>query len=319
MFGRGGVAWICLALLTVSPLPGARADAGGDCSAVSQSAFCASRDHARNRARQKTRAKQAKQREPAGTQDALLKSAVARLAPQRKGVTDLYTIAVAGWADQDVFVKELDGTLASLTKVLPVNGRVLRLVNGPDTAKGTPLATRESIAAAARAVADVMDKDEDIVILFMTSHGTRAGFGLQLPRRPLVEFAPRELATILDGAGIRNRVVIVSACYSGTFVPPLANDNTIVITAADARNPSFGCAPGREWTFFGDAFFNRSLRPGADLRSAFNGARLMISEWELAGALPPSNPQAHFGTTLVEKLAPLFAAKSSAAKSNAPR
>ncbi len=232
-----------------------------------------------------------------------------RLAPQRKGATDLYTIGVAGWADQDVFVKELDGTLASLTKVLPVDGRVLRLVNGPDTAKGTPLATRENIAAAARAVADVMDKDDDILILFMTSHGTRAGFGLQLPRRPLVEFAPRELAKILDGAGIRNRVVIVSACYSGTFVPPLANDNTIVITAADARNPSFGCAPGREWTFFGDAFFNRSLRPGADLRSAFNGARLTISEWELAEALPPSNPQAHFGPALVEKLAPLFASQ----------
>jgi hypothetical protein len=191
---------------------------------------------------------------------------------------------------------------------------VLRLVNGPDTAKGTPLATRENIAAAARAVADVMDKDDDILILFMTSHGTRTGFGLQLPRRPLVEFAPRELATILDGAGIRNRVVIVSACYSGTFVPPLANDNTVVITAADARNPSFGCAPGREWTFFGDAFFNRSLRPGTDLRRAFNGARLTISEWELAEALPPSNPQAHFGPALVEKLAPLFAAKSNAGR-----
>ena len=71
-----------------------------------------------------------------------------------------------------MFVKELDGTLASLTKVLPVDGRMLRLVNGPDTAKGTPLATRDNIAAAARAVAEVMDKDEDILILFMTSHGT---------------------------------------------------------------------------------------------------------------------------------------------------
>jgi len=319
MFGRGSVAWVCLALLTVTPLSGVRADAGGACSAVSQAAFCEPKDKAKAKAKQKAKAReQVKQREPAGAQRALLKAAVGRLTPQRKGTTDLYTIGVAGWADQDVFVKELDGTLASLTKVLPVDGRVLRLVNGPDTAKGTPLATRENIAAAARAVADVMDKDDDILFLFMTSHGTRTGFGLQLPRRPLVEFAPAELAKILDGAGIRNRVVIVSACYSGTFVPPLANDNTVVITAADARNPSFGCAPGREWTFFGDAFFNRNLRPGVDLRSAFNGARLTISEWELAEALPPSNPQAHVGPTLVEKLAPLFAAKN-AAKSSAAR
>ena len=73
------------------------------------------------------------------------------------------------------------------------------------------------------------------------------------------------------------------------------------------RNPSFGCAPGRDWTFFGDAFFNRALRPGLDLSSAFNGARITISEWELAENLSPSNPQAHFGPALVEKLAPVFA------------
>jgi len=58
-------------------------------------------------------------------QRALLKSAVGRLAPQRKGVTDLYTIGVAGWADEDVFIKELDGAIASLTKVLPIDGRVM--------------------------------------------------------------------------------------------------------------------------------------------------------------------------------------------------
>ena len=284
---------------------------GADCSVAASELLRTPRT--RRKTKPKKRPSRSRRSEPADAQQrALLKSAVGRLAPQRKGVTDLYTIGVAGWADEDVFIKELDGTLASLTKVLPIDGASLRLVNGPDTAKRTPLATRDNIAAAVRAVAEVMDKDEDILVLFMTSHGTRAGFGLQLPGRPPIEFAPRELAEILDGAGIQNRVVIVSACYSGTFVPPLANDNTIVITAADAKHPSFGCAPGREWTYFGDAFFNRSLRPGVDLQRAFNGARITISEWELADALTPSNPQAHFGPALVEKLAPVFAAKSSA-------
>jgi hypothetical protein len=204
-----------------------------------------------------------------------------------------------------------------VTKVLPIEGRVVRLVNRADTMKTTPLATRDNLAAAVRAIGAAMDKSEDVLILFMTSHGTRGGFVLQLPGQRPVEFPPRELAKILDSAGIQNRVVIVSACYSGTFVPPLANDNTIVITAADARNPSFGCAPGREWTFFGDAFFNRALRPGVDLQRAFNGARITISEWELVEKLSPSNPQGHFGPALVAKLAPVFAAKSSAAKPGA--
>jgi len=307
---RGGIAGVCFALLTASALfDGIRAD----CSAVPAVNHCEAKDHAKERTKEKVKPRQQK-KEPADAQRALLKSAIDRLALQRKGVTDLYTIGVAGWADEDVFIKELDGALASVTKVLPIEGRVMRLVNRADTMKTTPLATRDNVAAAVRAVAAVMDKSEDVLILFMTSHGTRGGFMLQLPGQKPVEFAPRELAKILDSAGIQNRVVIVSACYSGTFVPPLANDNTIVITAADARHPSFGCAPGREWTYFGDAFFNRALRPGVDLQRAFNGARITISEWELAENLVPSNPQGHFGPALVEKLAPVFAAKSSAGR-----
>jgi hypothetical protein len=304
-FARGGMAAACLAFLIAFAFP---ASSAGDCSVAPHVAYCESQSKTQGSAKDKPKEK-AKPRPPKQSADAqrtLLKSAVGRLAPQRKGVTDLYTIGVAGWADEDVFIKELNGTVVSLTKVLPIEGRMIRLVNRKDTTKTIPLASRDNIAAALRAVAEVMDKSEDILVLFMTSHGTRAGFGLKLPGRPPIEFAPRDLAGILDDAGIQNRVVIVSACYSGIFVSPLANDNSIVITAADARNPSFGCAPGREWTYFGDAFFNRALQPGADLQRAFNSARITISGWELVDNLSPSNPQAHFGSALVEKLAPVF-------------
>jgi hypothetical protein len=315
---RGRIAGVCFALMLTGALAGApsrrgaEAIGGGDCGALVRSAVCQPKEKAtRQKAKKKAKAP-AKKDSAEDRQRTLLTSAVGRLAPQRAGVTDLYTIGVAGWADEDVFIKELDGTIASLTNVLPIDGRVMRLVNRADTARTVPLATRDNIAAAVQGVGKVMNRDEDVLILFMTSHGTRGGFVLQFPGRPMVEFAPRELAQILDGAGIHNRVVIVSACYSGTFVPPLANDDTIVITAADARNPSFGCAPGREWTFFGDALFNRSLRPGTDLQRAFSGARITISEWELTGNLTASNPQGHFGPAVVEKLAPLFSGVSDA-------
>jgi hypothetical protein len=244
----------------------------------------------------------------AATQQALVKSAVARLAPQRKKTTDLYTIGVAGWADQDVFVKELDGALASLVKVLPIGGRIVRLVNREDEIRTTPLATGNNLAATVRAVGQIMDRNDDVLILFMTSHGGRDGIMLQLPGREPRELAAENVAKILNSAKIKNRVVIVSACYSGTFVQPLANDNTIVIAAADSRSVSFGCAPGRDWTFFGDALFNHNLRPGADLQSAFNNARFTISAWEAKERFPPSNPQGRFGAALMEKLAPLYAA-----------
>jgi Peptidase C13 family len=96
-------------------------------------------------------------------------------------------------------------------------------------------------------------------------------------------------------------------------VPMLANDDTIVLTAADAKSASFGCAPERDWTYFGDAFFRLSLRPGTDLRHAFDNARVLIRGWELMDRAPPSNPQGHFGEALVAKLAPFFQAAPLAA------
>jgi hypothetical protein len=242
----------------------------------------------------------------AQSQNALLQAEVAQLAPQRKGVTDIYAIGIAGWADQDVFIKELDGGLASIASVLPIRDRTLRLVNHRETAASIPLANQRNFAAAVHAVGAVMDKDEDVLILLMTSHGDDHGFALQLPGTIVSELTPQEVATTLDTEGIKNRVVIVSACYSGIFVPPLANDDSFVITAADAKNSSFGCAPERDWTYFGDALFKQSLHPGTDFRSAFDHARVLIQGWELMDRVKPSNPQGHFGAALEEKLAPVF-------------
>ena len=120
------------------------------------------------------------------------------------------------------------------------------------------------------------------------------------------ELTPQLVATTLNTEGIKNRIVIVSACFSGVFVPPLANDDTIVLTAADAENTSFGCAPERDWTYFGDAFFRQSVRRGRDLQHTFENARTLISGWELMDHAKPSNPQAHFGPALVAKLTPFF-------------
>ncbi|MEX0751525.1 MAG: C13 family peptidase, partial [Xanthobacteraceae bacterium] len=236
----------------------------------------------------------------------LLQKQFSVLAPQRKGVTDVYAIGVAGWAKQDVFVHELDGALASIERTLPIEGRTLRLANNPYTVQTLPLASRQNFAAAVRAVGRVIDKDEDILILFMTSHGAVRGIGLQLPGIT-VDLAPAEVAAVLTKEGIKNRIVIISACYSGVFVKPLANDNTIVLTAADEKSPSFGCGAKRQWTYFGDAFFNQSLKPGMDFKRAFVSAEKLIRGWEKSDRLAPSNPQAHFGDTLVRKLAPLFA------------
>jgi len=239
------------------------------------------------------------------TQPRLLQEQFANLPPSHLGDTGIYTLAIAGWAD-DVFMKELDGAVEAIGTVLPIKGRTVRLINRRDTVNTIPLANASNFTAAVHAVANVMDKNNDVFVLVMTSHGEQTGFALQLPGG-VGELTPHQVATALDGEGIKNRVVIVSACYAGIFVPPLANDNTIVITAADANHTSFGCAPERDWTYFGDAFFHQSLHPGADFENAFDHARVLIHGWEMMDHATPSNPQGVFGRALVAKLAPFFA------------
>jgi hypothetical protein len=251
-------------------------------------------------------------------QPALMDAAIEGLKPQERGQTDVYAIGIAGYAEQDVFIKELDGALAAFAKVLPVRERTLRLVNHVDTAKHTPAAIRANFAAAVRAIARKMDRDEDVLLLFMTSHGSQDGVALELPGLVNADLAPEDVAAVLDNEGIRNRIVIVSACYAGVFVKPLANDNTIVLTAADEKSTSFGCSNEREWTYFGDALFNHGLRPDASLEQAFADAKTKIGEWEARDGLPPSNPQAHFGPELTAKLARIYGTLRQAERAQTP-
>ena len=244
----------------------------------------------------------------AQAQAALLQAEITRLAPAHKGETAIYALGIAGWAGLDVFAKEIDGGLASIARLLPIKDRTLRLINNPATTATLPLASFHNFTAAVHAIGTVMNKDDDVLVLLMTSHGDPKGFGLQLPNQAPVDLTPKQVAETLDHEGIKYRVVIVSACFSGIFLPPLANDNTIVMTAADDQHTSFGCAPERDWTYFGDAFLHQSLQPGTDFEQAFARARTLIQGWELMDQAPPSNPQAHFGPALVAKLAPFFAA-----------
>ena len=80
-------------------------------------------------------------------------------------------------------------------------------------------------------------------------------------------------AGMLARSGMRYRMVVIPTCYSGVFIPRLANPDALVVTAADANHPSFGCRDEAKWTYFGNAFFNAALRWTKSLQDAFFGAR----------------------------------------------
>jgi peptidase C13-like protein len=151
-------------------------------------------------------------------------------------------------------------------------------------------ATIEALAKSLQAAATGIDSERDVLFLFLTSHGSPAG--LAVKAGPVTQtLTPPNLADMLVRTGVRHKVVVISACYSGVFIPRLANPDVLLITAADADHPSFGCRDQAKWTYFGDAFFNVALRKAKSLEDAFVVARTLVLKRELREHFEPSNPQ----------------------------
>ena len=236
-------------------------------------------------------------------QPRLLESELAGLQPRRPGRPNLYLVGVAGYAEQDVFLREVNSVDALFAERFGTRGRSVRLVNNRSTIASTPLATRTSIAASLKRVGSLMDPEEDVLFLFLTSHGTRDGrLSIALYPFRFTDLTAPELRKMLDDAGIRNRVIVVSACYSGTFVDALRDDNTLVMTASAKNRNSFGCSNEADFTYFGKAYFDEALRASDSFIEAFDHALPTIAAREKKEEYTPSDPQRFVGAGIAAKL-----------------
>lgn len=236
-------------------------------------------------------------------QGRLLQSAAARLAPQRPGVEDLFFVGAAGYADEDVFLNEVSLASEMIRTRYDADGHVMLLSNNPKTVRTLPLASATSLRQTLQAVARTMDRDEDVLFLFLTTHGGEDhSLAMQFWPLQLADLRPEMLKSMLDEAGIRWRVVVVSACYAGGFIEPLRDDRTMVLAAADARNASFGCGADSDLTYFGKAFFDQALRETYSFSTAFEKARALIGERERANRFQASNPDMYVGREIALKL-----------------
>ncbi len=221
----------------------------------------------------------------------------AGLAPQRPGRTDVYVLSFGLWGPQSVFDSEARGAARILEALFDAKGRSVVRSNTKRRAGATP----QTLMAAAAAAGQVLDPAEDVVVLVITSHGGPDGIGLVTGRDARL-VTPGDVRQLLDRTRAQNRVLIVSACYSGIFARELADPRTLVITAAAADRPSFGCRDGATWTYFGDAFFNRALRGERRLDVAFDRARSLVTERERREGFTPSNPQIAGGEQVLGRL-----------------
>lgn len=228
-------------------------------------------------------------------------AALAQLAPQRPGVIDLYAVVVAGDGDEDVFRREADAVRQVLDARLGTKGRSLALINHRSAAK--PEATLKSIELVLGAVAQRMDVAEDILFLHLTSHGaTNHVLLLNHPAAELYGVSPKYLRELLDRSGIRHRVLVISGCYTGGFIPPLATVDTMILTAANAERQSYGCGNDSEITEYSRALYLKALQRTRSLREAAGIAVQLIHEDERASKTPHSYPQIRSGSAIEERL-----------------
>jgi hypothetical protein len=182
-------------------------------------------------------------------------------------------------------------------------GRTLALINNPQTVDEHPIASLTSLTAALRHFGHVMNVEEDVLVLYVSSHGSdKHQLSVEFWPLRLENIDPPALKRALDESGIRWKVVVISACYSGGFIEPLRDERSLIITASSASRRSFGCGNQSDSTYLAKALFDQELRRAHSFEAAFNAARSSIAERERAQGFEPSEPQIFVGAAMREKL-----------------
>lgn len=152
------------------------------------------------------------------------------------------------------------------------------------------------------ALEDLTAQAQGGCLFYVTTHGTPQG--AVVDKRIL---APGVLAAMLDRTcGRRPTVVVISACFSGVFVPQLSAPNRMVLTAARPDRTSFGCGEADKYPYFDDCFLS-SMGDADNFPGLAVATRECVRRRELAEKVsPPSEPQVFVGAELRPVL-PLYA------------
>lgn len=236
-------------------------------------------------------------------QEELLRKELSDLGPHHKG-RNTYVTLFGGFGSQRVFMNEVLYVKSALAEKLHTGDHTVILVNNPATLTHYPLATIVNLRETLQALGHKANPAQDLLLMYITSHGVPGGsVSVELPNVALKQLDTNLLKSLLKESGFKWKVIIISACYSGMFIEPLKDDNTVIITAARKDRTSFGCGDESEFTYFGDAYFKQALPKAAGLIPAFDAARKIISKMEDdQHSEPHSEPQIYVGSAIRQYL-----------------
>jgi hypothetical protein len=230
-------------------------------------------------------------------QPAKIDAAIAAMAPSSGSAPTAYFLGFAGMGEQRVFAEEIKLAATVAGNRFGSSQRSVLLINDARDLDTLPLANPTALRRALQGVAATMNVDRDVLVLSLSSHGSQDAT-IAVSNGPLLmnDLSASNLAAALQASGIKWRVIVVSACYSGSFIEPLKNAYTAVITASAADRTSFGCSDDRDLTYFGEAFYRDALPKADSLRAAYEAARAAIRKREMDEGITASRPQAYFGS-----------------------
>ncbi len=243
----------------------------------------------------------AKRFESLDLEDALIDQA-ARIAaataalPAHPTGNENVVLAIGGQGYQAIFDREARRAAAVLTR--RIGGPALVMSNTPEQVKTGLLAAPRTVALTLAALGR-RARPGDTIIVYLTSHGgPDAAIAMDAPYLQFSALRAGDLAKALDAAGFRRRIIIVSACFAGSWIKPLTGPATIVVAAAAADRTSFGCDDSREFTLFGESLLGELAKPGRSLAAGFAAAKARIAAQERVGHITPSRPLAFVGADM---------------------
>ncbi len=235
-------------------------------------------------------------------QGELIERELAAIRRSRPGA-ELYFVGFAPDASADVFVREMRFVKRLFDERFRTAGRSIALASSADALDQLPVASVTNLGRALARIGQAMDPEEDVLFLFLSAHGDREHrLSAVQPPLQLASLTPTALSRMLQESGIKWRVIVVSACYSGGYIEPLRDANTVVISASAADRNSFGCEHGRDFTYFGEAYFKQALAGTPSFTAAFDAAKDRVGTQEAAEGLTPALPQMWVGPAIAEQL-----------------
>ena len=237
-------------------------------------------------------------------QPRMVRDALARLTPRVPGTPNLYVLAFAGDGSEDVFRNEVEYAGVLFARRFGATTHTVILENNPASLFTHPLASWSNLDATLDGLAQIMHPEQDILLLYITTHGGEDhNLLIDMDPMPLDQIGANDLAGILGQRPFKWKVVVINACYSGGFIPPLRGAGTLVLTSARTDRSSFGCGSASDITYFGKAWLVDGLNRTPRFIEAFQQASQEIASWERQGNLTASEPQLSVGSGIAAQLA----------------